>query len=427
MTYSDTLEFLYNRLAAFHRIGQSAYKPGLDTSLMLSNAFGAPHKKLKTIHIGGTNGKGSTAHTIAAILTAAGYKTGLYTSPHLLDFSERIRVDGQGISQAEVIDFVCRFQQMDTPCDPSFFELATVMAFEHFVRHNVDYAVVEVGLGGRLDSTNIIDPMVAAVTNVSFDHTAILGDTLAKIAGEKAGIFKPNVPAIVGEYHPETAPVFAFANPVFADKAGEITDYSISPECITYSTRSFGDVVGELCGDCQVKNTGTILEVVKALIAQGVNISNDAIRKGFAGVCGLTGLMGRWMKVAESPCTICDTGHNTGAWQYLGPRLASMQGAKHIVLGFVSDKDISHIIEYLPADATYYFVQPSTPRAANSNDVAALANARGLHGLAYSNVAEGYEAALANIQSSADAKAAPIIYVGGSTFVVADFLLHIKK
>ncbi len=423
MTYAETLDFLYNRLAAFHRIGNAAYKPGLDTSLALSHALGDPHAGLRCIHVGGTNGKGSTAHTVAAILSAAGYKTGLYTSPHLLDFAERIRIDGAPVPHSYVVDFVERFHNMHCNCDPSFFELATVMAFDYFATENVDFAVIEVGLGGRLDSTNIITPLVAAVTNISMDHTAILGGTLAEIAAEKAGIFKHGVPAIVGESMPETMPVFTRraaevgTEVVFADKAGEIVDYKLRPDSIEYETRTFGSLSGELCGDCQVKNTATVLEIVKALRAQGVVIPDEAVRKGFSKVCELTGLAGRWMTVSGSPLTICDTGHNPGAWQYLGPRLAAIPGHKHIVLGFVGDKDIDHILDYLPADAHYYFVQPSTPRAAKACDVAAKARERGLLGLSYNTVAEGYNAAHAAVTQYGG-----MIYVGGSTFVVADFL-----
>lgn len=421
MDYKQTLEFLYMRLAAFHRIGQAAYKPGLETSLKLSNAFGAPHKQLRAIHIGGTNGKGSTAHTVAAILTAAGYKTGLYTSPHLMDFSERIRIDGVAISHDAVEDFVERFKNMDVDCDPSFFELATIMAFEYFVDNNVDYSVVEVGLGGRLDSTNIITPQVAAVTNVSKDHTAILGDTIDKIAYEKAGIFKAGIPSVVGESNPLYDDIFRQSKAddiVFADKTGEVVSYQQLPFKIIYQTRTFGAIEAELCGDCQVKNTGTILEIVKKLRAEGAIIADAAVRKGFAQVCALTGLMGRWQKLSDNPTVICDTGHNPGAWQYLGPRLATVKGTKHIVLGFVDDKDIRHIMDYLPVDAYYYFVQPSTPRAARAQTVAAIAADHGIHGTAYNTVFDGYAAALQNASVTPN----PFIFVGGSTFVVSDLM-----
>lgn len=431
--YKETLEFLYNRLQAFHRVGATAYKPGLHTTFALSAAFGNPHSVLRTIHVAGTNGKGSTAHTLASVLTAAGYRTGLYTSPHLLDFNERIRVDGHPISHDEVLDFTDRFRALpsfaDGTLDPSFFELATVMAFEHFARHKVDVAVIEVGLGGRLDSTNIITPDVSVVTNISMDHMALLGDTLEAIAAEKAGIFKEGVPAVIGETVPETYPVFvskaaeAGAPLIFAEETPAFSSYDKSSDAIIYHTDEWGDIAAELTGDCQVYNANTILHVLSVLRGKGYLITPKAVREGFGHVVELTGLMGRWMEVCEGPLTILDTGHNPGAWQYLGPRLnkisenLALKGAElHIVLGFVSDKDISHIIDYLPSNARYTFVQPDTPRAAAASDVAAAAAQHNIHGAHHPSVAEGIEAARQKLSAE------DVLFVGGSNFVVSEAL-----
>lgn len=425
--YNQTLEFLFNRLQAFHRVGATAYKPGLHTTLALSAAFGSPHVGLRTIHVAGTNGKGSTAHTLAAVLQAAGLKTGLYTSPHLLDFNERIRVNGKPIAHDAVVDFAERFRRLpafaDGRLDPSFFELATVMAFEHFRREQVDVAVIEVGLGGRLDSTNVITPDVSVITNISLDHTALLGSTQAEIAAEKAGIIKPGVPAVIGEADDSTRAVFAAkaaeagAPLIFAGDSPVYTDYDVRPDSIVYHGTPWGDVTSELTGEGQWHNANTVMTVLRELERQGYPIDTESVRKGFADVTAMTGLMGRWQQVGDSPRVICDTGHNPGAWQYTGPRLARIPaGQLHVVLGFAADKDIATIAHYLPAGARYYFVQPDTPRAASSADVAAKALALGNHGRSFGTVAEGWQAAR---QAAAPGDT---IFVGGSNFVVADFL-----
>ena len=425
--YNQTLEFLFNRLQAFHRVGATAYKPGLHTTLALSEAFGSPHVGLRTIHVAGTNGKGSTAHTLAAVLQAAGLKTGLYTSPHLLDFNERIRVNGKPIAHEAVVDFAERFRRLpafaDGRLDPSFFELATVMAFEHFRREQVDVAVIEVGLGGRLDSTNVITPDVSVITNISLDHTALLGSTPAEIAAEKAGIIKPGVPAVIGEADDSTCAVFAAkaaevgAPLIFAGDSPAYTGYDVRPDRIVYHGTPWGDVTSELTGEGQWHNANTVMTVLRELERQGYPFDTESVRKGFADVTAMTGLMGRWQQVGDSPRVICDTGHNPGAWQYTGPRLARIPaGQLHVVLGFAADKDIATIAHYLPAGARYYFVQPDTPRAASSADVAAKALALGIHGRSFGTVAEGWQAAR---QAAAPGDT---IFVGGSNFVVADFL-----
>lgn len=424
--YNSTLEYLFNRLQAFHRVGATAYKPGLQTTFSLSAAFGNPHAGLPCIHIAGTNGKGSTAHTLAAVLQSQGYRTGLYTSPHLLDFNERIRVNGIPISHEAVVDFAKRFrriQEGQPHLDPSFFELATVMAFDHFAREKVDIAVIETGLGGRLDSTNIITPVLSVITNISLEHTALLGDTRAAIATEKAGIIKPGVPVVIGESDDETRPVFIAKaseceSPVtFAEDNPEVLSCADKTERIEYHTRSFGIIYGELPGDEQKRNANTILTAIDLLNEAGrFSVSAGAVRNGFENVCRLTGLQGRWQKISTNPLVICDTGHNPGAWRWIGPRLAAQQRVLHMVIGFVGDKDISRIAAHLPRDARYYFVTPSTPRAASAADVARAAASFGIKGDIFDSVHDGWMAA--------KKAAAPedLIFVGGSNFVAADFL-----
>lgn len=418
--YQETLGWLYSRLAAFHRIGAGAYKPGLETTRRLAMAFGNPQDKFKTVHIAGTNGKGSVSHTVAAVLSCNGYKTGLYTSPHLVDFAERIRVDGKKIGHAAVIDFVNRFAQSAVDADPSFFELATVMAFDHFAKEHVDVAVIETGLGGRLDSTNIINPLVAAVTNVSFDHTSILGDTLQLIAGEKAGIFKPSSLAVVGETDRITRNVFKQeaqkqgCRILFADQYVRLSKTSGD----AYMT-PFGEILPELTGDCQQANLCTVMAVLQGLQQQGFVLDESKTKYAIENVCRLTGLRGRWETVARKPLIICDTGHNTSAWQYNGSRLKSVisqHRTLHMVIGFVADKDIESMAAYMPEDARYYFVQPSTPRAACSEKVRAVFEARGLSGKTFDTVEDGF------VYAQKNAAPEDVIFVGGSNFTVADFI-----
>lgn len=426
MDYKQTIDYLFNQLPVFQNKGAGAYKPGLDTVTALSAMFGEPHKRLKTIHVAGTNGKGSTAHTLAAVLQSAGYKTGLFTSPHLLDFRERIRIDGKMIGEDEVTAFVESYLSRADGLQPSFFELTTVMAFDHFARHGVDIAVIEVGLGGRLDSTNIITPLLSVITNISLDHTALLGNTLELIAGEKAGIIKPGVPVVIGED--------SGVRDVFSAKAGETGSEIIfaedrtmfdgivkTPLSITYKSTPWGDIEGELTGDCQTKNTATILTALKKLSELGVKFTAGDVRRGFARVCSLTGLMGRWFKVADEPLTICDTGHNPGGWQYLSQQLRDVKSRLHMVIGFVNDKDISSILGMMPRDARYYFVRPSVERGLDANALKNKALTHGLEGRDFDSVAQGYEKALS------EAEEGDMIFVGGSTFVVADLLTLLKS
>lgn len=427
MDYSETIDFLYAQMPMFHREGASAYKPGLERVKRLSAMFGNPHKDMRFIHVAGTNGKGSTAHTLAAILQAQGLKIGLFTSPHLLDFRERIRVNGLMISKDEVVDFTERFRNGGCGCGPSFFELTTVMALDHFKRHEVDVAVMEVGLGGRLDSTNIITPLLSVITNISMDHTSLLGNTLESIASEKAGIIKEGVPVVVGESSGGVRACFAERSAVlhapisFADDSLQVRSASRSEGVIRYMTEDYGVVEGELTGECQLANTRTVLEAVRVLgVRCGLPIRAEAVRRGFRHVCNMTGLMGRWMKVSDKPPVYCDTGHNPGGWQYIARQLAEYRGLKRVVIGFVNDKDVRSVLEILGrvGNLCCYFTQPSTPRALPVDSLHESAAAAGLQGTRFGTVAEAYKKALAD---TAD-KEHEMIFVGGSTFVVADLL-----
>ncbi len=420
--YNNAIEFLYTSMPMFQRVGASAYKPGLETVRLLDDKFSNPHLKYKTIHIAGTNGKGSTAHTLAAILQSAGYRVGLYTSPHLVDFRERIRVNGIMISQEAVVDFVNRYRAMMLDCHPSFFELTMTMAFEHFAREKVDIAVIETGLGGRLDSTNIIIPILSIITNISFDHTAFLGNTLESIASEKAGIIKPSVPVVIGEAQGEVREVFAKKaieqnSPIFFAEDNKCFNRIDSHDnTLLYRGTQYGDVIGELIGDCQPKNAATIFTALSLLAKSGIEISAESVCDGFAHVTTLTGLMGRWMTLQRKPHVVCDTGHNVGGWVYLSRRLKSIEGTLHMVIGFVNDKDVSHILEMMPKTAKYYFTNASIERAMPVNQLAEVATECGLQGEQFPSVEEAYNATLAN------ATPTDTIFIGGSTFIVADLL-----
>lgn len=340
MTYRETCEYLYNAMPMFERQGASGYKEGLDNSLALDEHFGHPHKNFLTIHVAGTNGKGSCSHTLSAILQMCGYKVGLYTSPHLVDFSERIRVNGQPIPQEYVVNFVEQERSFIESIQPSFFEVTTALAFKYFSETKVDIAVIEVGLGGRLDCTNIITPILSVITNIGMDHTQFLGSTLQEIALEKAGIIKRGVPVVIGETLPETREIFgavaaeAQAPIVYADEKAEVIDSRLSDKGITYQTEHFGRLQGELAGSYQVKNTNTILCAVRQLERLGfmhpvscdptVKCQNKEVREGFMSVCDLTGLKGRWQTVKEKPRTVCDTGHNLPGWEYLSKQLRTV-------------------------------------------------------------------------------------------------------
>ena len=423
MTYQETITYLYNSAPLFQNIGQGAYKEGLSNTHALDEHFGHPHRTFRTLHVAGTNGKGSCSHTLAAVLQAAGYKVGLYTSPHLVDFRERIRVNGVPIEEQFVVDFVAQHRTFFEPLHPSFFELTTAMAFHYFAEQKVDVAVIEVGLGGRLDCTNIISPDLTIITNISFDHVGFLGDTLAKIAHEKAGIIKPQTPIIIGEHNKETYPVFlaeatekqapitfAQATPMVLSK-GSSADYDI------YQTHSYKDLKVALRGYCQEKNVNTLLHAIGELQRIGYTVSEEAVRKGFTHVCQLTGLMGRWQQLNDSPRLICDTGHNIGGFQYIVPQILAQPCQQlRIVFGMVNDKDINAVLALMPKHATYYFAQASVARALPSTELQALAASHDLHGNTYPTVAQATRAALDEANND------DFIYVGGSSFIVADLL-----
>ena len=424
MTYQETIEYLFNSTPLFQNVGKDAYKEGLENTLKLDEYFGYPHRTFKTIHVAGTNGKGSCSHTLAAILQSAGYKVGLYTSPHLVDFRERIRVNGEVISKEYVIDFVEQHRSFFEPLHPSFFELTTAMAFNWFAKQKVDVAVIEVGLGGRLDCTNIIRPDLCVITNISFDHIQFLGDTLAKIASEKAGIIKPKIPVVIGEIHPETESVFINKSDLesapihFAQRESSVQKAIFTPEGgITYHTTEYPLLKGQLGGYCQVKNTQTILTAVRILQEKGYHIEKEHVYQGFAEVCQLTGLMGRWQIIQEQPKMICDTGHNKAGIEYIVKQLSAQKYRQlRIVLGMVNDKDISGVLAMLPKEATYYFTKASVSRALSEEKVKELAQQAGLQGNTYPNVEEAVQAACS------EAHPDDLIFVGGSTFIVADLL-----
>ncbi len=427
MTYAETIQYLFNATPVFEKIGAPAYKEGLGTTIALDEHFGHPHTHYRTIHVAGTNGKGSCSHSLAAILQSEGYKVGLYTSPHLVDFRERIRVNGQCISENFVIDFVEHERAFFEPLHPSFFELTTAMAFKYFADQAVDIAVIEVGLGGRLDCTNIITPILSVITNISFDHTQFLGHTLALIAGEKAGIIKKGIPVVIGENNSKTRPVFekkAFekhAPVIFAEDSKEIISTQHLPHSILYHTRHYGDLTGELQGEYQVKNTNTILHAAKVLQDQGILHHGESIVRGLSQVCALTGLEGRWQQLSDHPTVICDTGHNVGGWEYLCRQIAEYPcKQRRIVFGMVDDKDIDHVMKMLPADAIYYFTKATTKRAIPEEKVHKIATSYGLTGNAYPSVPDAYKKALA------DAGKEDFIFVGGSSYIVADLLTSLR-
>lgn len=428
MTYEATLDYLYKSIPVFQRVGASAYKPGLATSHALDDHLDTPHRAYPTIHVAGTNGKGSVSHLLAAILQKAGYKVGLYTSPHLVDFRERIRVNGQPIPKAYVTDFVVRHRLFFEPLHPSFFELTSSLAFDYFRAEKVDFAVIEVGLGGRLDSTNIITPVLSIITNISLDHTQFLGDTVEKIAAEKAGIMKKDIPVVVGEAdHPGVARVFQET----AARCGAPLTFAPETDALEsaqrkengrwqFETKRYGTLDGELGGLVQRQNARTVLAVLPLLERQtGISLPAEAVREGFAEVVELTGLMGRWQTLQEKPRVVCDTGHNVGGWEYLSAQLLT-EAARHarlyMVTGMVGDKDIDGVLALMPREATYFFTQASVQRSLPAEEFARQAKTHGLQGTVWPRVEDAVREALR--------QAAPddLIFIGGSTFVVADAL-----
>ncbi len=450
MTYQQTLDYLYQQLPMFHRVGAAAFKKDLTNTLALCDILGNPQNTFPTIHIAGTNGKGSTAHMIAAILQAAGYKTGLYISPHYKDFRERIKVNGDYISKKYVKQFVENNKIHFEKIKPSFFEMTVAMAFDYFHQvenenteggKGVDIAVIEVGLGGRFDSTNVITPLVSVITNISLDHTDMLGDTLPLIAFEKAGIIKPNVPVVIGEEQSETTPVFLekvnsnhapiyFASQnVDIQSVRNIPPLSISPD-FEFSNfnialkNSFSDfkkldnLKVNLSGDYQEKNVATVIETINILNHYtDFKINKNQLREGLSHIKPLTNFIGRWQVIGQNPTVLCDSGHNEGGLKYVTEQLNQLTfNHLHIVIGFVKDKDLSKVLKLLPQNATYYFAKADIPRGLDAQILKGMAAEHGLVGKAYSSVKRALNAA------KRVAKADDFVYVGGSIFVVAEVL-----
>jgi len=445
MNYTQTLDYLYTQLPMFTRVGASAFKKDLTNTIELCARLDNPQHKFKTIHVGGTNGKGSTSHMLAAVLQTAGYKTGLYTSPHLKDFRERIRINGEMISEQEVVDFVAIHQPDFEEIEPSFFEMTVALAFDAFARHQVDIAIIEVGLGGRLDSTNIITPLLSIITNIGWDHMNMLGNTLPEIAAEKAGIIKPNVPVIIGEYQEEIASVFtnkattnnsklSFASEQWKiqetrDKKQETRDKeqetAKSGELLPVALKSTDHHSSltthylqlDLTGTYQLKNVKTVLSAVEELCEKGFNISNEQVAKALSQVKTLTGLAGRWHTLSTHPLTICDTGHNADGIAEVLKNIAAIPYEQlHFVIGMVNDKDITKVLSMLPKDAIYYFCKPDIPRGLEASHLQEQALIFNLHGKSYLSVINALEAA----QSAATDK--DLVFAGGSTFVVAEIV-----
>ena len=402
MNYQETLSWMFNRLPMFQTQGKNALNNKLDNILTFTSALGNPQTKFKSLHIAGTNGKGSSSSMLASILQEAGYKVGLYTSPHLKDFRERIKIDGKEIPEDYVVNFISENKSFLEEHSLSFFEMTVGMAFSYFSEEKVDIAVIEVGLGGRFDSTNIIIPEVSLITNISKDHTDILGDTLPKIAFEKAGIIKQNVPVVISEYQEETAPVFTA-------KAKEMK----AP--IIFANHIETSLTTDLQGTYQEKNIKGVIAVIELLIHQGWDITSENIAQGLLHVVRNTNLKGRWQTLSSYPTIVCDTGHNVGGLTYVMEQLKKQTYTNlHIVVGFVKEKDVNSVLELFPKEATYYFCSPAIARGLNVNTLKEIATAKGLQGEAYSSVAEALNVA------KAQALPTDFIFVGGSTFVVAE-------
>jgi dihydrofolate synthase/folylpolyglutamate synthase len=427
MDYQQTLEYLFTKLPMYSRIGAAAYRADLTNTIQLSDALGNPERRLRTVHVAGTNGKGSTSHMLAAIFQEAGYKTGLYTSPHLKDFRERIRINGEMISKDFVTDFVQRIQPISGKMDPSFFEITVVMAFDYFVQEKVDIAIIEVGLGGRLDSTNVITPDLSVITNIGYDHMQFLGDTLSAIAFEKAGIIKKGIPVVVGQHHPETAPIFRQraaeeeTRLIFADQERWVSDWKYQRHTLVVETTTspIADdkeyYTLDLTGIYQVKNLITVLESVHILRSLGWKLPQQAIEKALKHVKRLTGLHGRWEIIHEYPDIVLDVAHNEDGIRQLVRQIEVTDHEElHIVIGMVKDKAIDKVLELLPRQAAYYFTKAQIPRALPEDELAQQAAATGLKGHAYPTVTEALNAAKTH------ARDRDLIIVCGSVFVVGE-------
>lgn len=429
MTYQETLYFLYNSLPVFQHVGGSAYKAGLDNITALEAHLGDPHRRFRSVHVAGTNGKGSVSHMTAAVLTAAGYKTGLFTSPHLKDFRERIRIDGQMIPEEAVVSFVEWNMEAIRVIQPSFFEITSAIAFDYFAREGVDIAVIEVGMGGRLDSTNIIRPLVSVITNIGLDHTQFLGDTLEKIAGEKAGIIKKETPVVVGESMIDTQLTFIararelHAPILFADQCYRVMEAVQEADLQRFRIENLldyhrFDLWSDLRGVYQRKNVPTVLTLLDVLNGSGgLSISPDAVREGMASAAAATGLLGRWQVIGNAPLTVCDTGHNAHGLSEVVSQIRQQKYEKlYMVIGFVADKDLDSVLPLLPPEAHYIFTKAGIARALDEKELARRAARFGLHGETAPDVAGALRTARAY------ATPADMIFIGGSTFVVAEAL-----
>jgi dihydrofolate synthase/folylpolyglutamate synthase len=426
MNYQEIISYLFNQLPMFQRTGKAAYKANLDTTLALDAYFEHPHQNFKCIHVAGTNGKGSVSHTLASVLQSAGYKVGLYTSPHLRDFRERVKINGEMITENSVVDFVASHKHKFDELSPSFFEMTVALAFDYFAKEKVDIAVIEVGLGGRLDSTNIIDPILTVITNISFDHTSLLGNSIPVIAGEKAGIIKNEIPVVIGEKQDESQDIFidrakSLSAPIlFAEDEFEVVNADLHEN---YRHLVFKGVNSEkeislksdLLGIYQVKNIRTALVALSQLNQIGFNLSEEIIKDGISRIVEQTSLLGRWQRLCNSPRIICDTGHNVAGVFEILKQLNSLQFENlHMVIGMVDDKEIDEILSLLPKNAIYYFTKASIPRALNEEILKEIAEKFQLKGKTYKTVSDALNAAKKGVNYD------DLIFVGGSTFVVAE-------
>lgn len=408
LEYQEAVDWLYVQNPNYQVEGKKAYKPGLDNIIALCEFFGNPQDKIKTIHVGGTNGKGSTCHMLSSVLQESGYKVGLYTSPHLIHFTERMKINGVKAERDFVYDFILKLKKLPTHIKPSFFEFTTVMAFEYFLQQKVDIAIIEVGLGGRLDSTNIISPLVSAITNADLDHQNILGNTLEEIANEKAGIIKNSIPIVCGEEK-------ILINNIFKNKAKENNAPFIDATEIT------ADFETDLKGNYQLKNLKVVLSIVEQLKKLNFTISNENLKKGLLQVQKTTGFMGRWQQISEKPLIICDTAHNFAGMQEVIDQLEKIKMQKHLVLGFVEDKELSHLLEVLPKDYAYYFVKPTLERGRNPQEYEDQLKKHKINYKIFEKVMDGYLTAKQSIKEN------EMLFFGGSNFVVGEILENILE
>ncbi len=420
MNYKQTIDFLFAQLPMYQRQGKAAYKANLNNTLALDKHFDYPHRQYLTVHIAGTNGKGSVSHMLASVLQQAGYKTGLYTSPHLKDFRERIKVNGAMIDEQSVVEFVEQNKEVIESIKPSFFEMTVAMAFQYFAKQNVDIAIIETGMGGRLDSTNIVSPMLSVITNIGLDHTAFLGDNLQSIAGEKAGIIKPKTPVVIGEWHKDTASVFmkkALENNSPIVFANRVRNASVKDNKYTINFNDepeYIDLELDLLGSYQQKNILTVLTALDVLKKE-LSILPEHIKEGVRTASATTGLKGRWQQLSDNPKIICDIGHNVEGVKYIVEQIDKQKFANlHIVWGMVNDKDIDKVLKLLPKQARYYFTKASIPRAMSELELMRTAKTNGLNGSCYANVSLAIRKAKENAQPN------DFIFIGGSTFVVAE-------